>query len=286
MIPDRWLRIRVDLPEGAGRGIAADLLVQHGAGSVEEDARGLTTFLPPPPDHEAAVATVTRALRDELPGPLDVSWSWQAHESWSELWKQGLGARRIGRRLLVAPTWIDVAPDEAREVLRIDPGIAFGTAEHATTRGCLAHLDAAVRGGETVLDVGTGSGILAIAAVRLGAVSALGVDVDTMACAAAEDNVRLNGVGDSVRILCRSLEPSTDFGLGAFHVVVANMVMELLVPRLPAMTAALGGDGVLITGGVQHHERDLFTAALTGVGFSPRVEHLEDGWWSARSTRG
>ncbi len=285
MIPDRWLRIRVDLPEGPGRGLAADLMIRHGAASVAEDVRGLVTYLPPPRDHETVVDGLAGAIEAELDGPVEVSWSWQPHEQWSELWKQGLEARRIGERLLVAPSWIELGSTQGREVLRIDPGLAFGTAEHATTRGCLEHLDAVVRGGETVLDVGTGSGILAIAAVRLGAASAVGVEADAMACAAAADNVRLNDVEGFVTIVCRELPPGADFRLGRFGLVVANMVMELLSPRLEAMKSALAPDGVLILGGVEEGQRGRFRSTLVEAALHPLAERTDDGWWSVRARR-
>jgi len=235
-------------------------------------------------DHERLVADVARDLA-AICAEASVRWSWQPHEAWSELWKQGLASRLIGSRLMVAPTWVDVAADPERQVIRIDPGVAFGTAEHATTRGCLAHLDELVKGGESVLDVGSGSGILSIAAIRLGARDAVAVEMDAMACAAAAENVELNGVEAQVQILERTLPVHAPFGLGSFDIVVANMVVDLLTPRLEGMVDALGAAGILVVGGIQDDERQRFLLAAKTVGLHKERGVTEDGWWCARLRR-
>ena len=281
MIPDRWLRLVVGLSDGAEPGLAVELLVERGARSVVEEVEGLVTYFPALEEPERFVADVARDLAAISPAPPRVQWSWQPHEAWSELWKQGLDSRRIGRRLLIAPSWVHVEEDGTRELLRIDPGVAFGTAEHATTRGCLGHLDDLVRGGESVLDLGSGSGILAIAAVRLGAREAVAVEMDEMACAAAAENAVRNGVATCVRFLERTLPAGAPFGLGQFDVVVANMVVEKLKPLLDGMVDALAAAGTLVVGGVQTEERDAFLLSASDAGLVPDSEAVEDGWWSA-----
>ena len=286
MIPDRWLRLVVSLSDDAEPGLAVELLVERGAWSVVEELEGLITYFPAVEEPERFVADVARDLAAISPMASQVQWSWQPHETWSELWKQGLDSRRIGRRLLVAPSWVHVEEDGTRELLRIDPGVAFGTAEHATTRGCLVHLDNLVRGGESVLDLGSGSGILAIAAVRLGARHAVAVEMDEMACATAAENAVRNGVATYVRFLERTLPAGTPFGLGQFDIVVANMVVEKLKPLLDGMVDALHATGTLVVGGVQAEERDAFLLSASDAGLGWESETVEDGWWSACLRRG
>jgi len=282
MIPERWLRVDVSVTPGDESGLIVERLVELGARAVVEELDAFVTYFPAVAEPDEFVAELSRHLGSVGVASPVVRWSWQRHEAWSESWKQGLAPRSIGRRLVVAPTWIDVEPDPEREVIRIDPGVAFGTAEHATTRGCLAHLDGIVRGGEAVLDLGSGSGILAIAALRLGAGEALAVEMDPMACVAATENATLNGVLERVRIREMNLSQDSSFGLGVFDIVVANMVMGLLTPRLPAMVDALDAAGTLVVGGVQAEERDSFAAAARSAGLLVAAGVEEDGWWSAR----
>ena len=281
MIPERWLRIEVEAATDAERGLAVEVLIGHGARSVIEDADRVVTFLPPPDDPVRVVGALAGRLRAAgVAGP--PAWRWQVHEDWSDLWKQGLRARPIGSRLMVAPTWVDVPDAADRHVLRIDPGVAFGTAEHATTRGCLVHLDQCVSGGETVLDVGCGSGILAIAAVRLGATHALGVELDPMACAAAAENVERNSVTEAVEIRQMDVPVGTPFGCGHFDFVIANMVIDRLLPRIEGLVDAMRPGGLLIVGGIQDAEVDRFTVEAGARGLALQAAVSEDGWWSGR----
>ena len=203
------------------------------------------------------------------------------HESdWADAWKRHFPVLRIGRRLVVRPTWRRHrrAPDDV--VLALDPGMAFGTGLHPTTRLCLGGLEAlADRGaldGRRVLDVGCGSGILAIAAVRLGAAAALGVDTDPIAIEATIANARRNRVARRVRARAGSL-PS---GRPPFDVVVANLIAGLLVTLAgPLRDEVRPGGTVLASGIFVDREADV-TAAFGAVGLDV-VGRTADGDWVA-----
>ena len=276
--PQRWIEVRVHVPDPDERAWAADLLASASGRAVEERGDTLVAHRPWSQRPAADVERLTAELADALGRSLQVEWSTRDGEAWTELWRRGLGVRRIGRSLVVKPTWLTFTPAPSDLVIELDPGMAFGTAEHATTRACLRLLEEAVTPGAAVLDVGTGSGILAIAAARLGAHPVEGVDVDPLALEAATENVRRNDV--AVGLVHRDVLPG-DPADPRWDVVVANMVSGLLVPRVPWMLASLRSPGVLITGGARVEERD---AVVRAVGDDPAAEEIEDGWWSGRFT--
>jgi len=203
------------------------------------------------------------------------------HESdWADAWKQHFPVLRIGRRLVVRPTWRRHrrAPDDV--VLALDPGMAFGTGLHPTTRLCLAGLESlADRGGlagRRVLDVGCGSGILAIAAVRLGAAEALGVDTDPIAIDATLANARRNRVARRVSARSGSL-PS---GLPPFDVVVANLIAGLLVTLAVPLRDELRLGGSLLASGIFVDREAEVVAAFGSVGLDV-VDRTAEGEWVA-----
>ena len=175
---------------------------------------------------------------------LAVTWHWQDHQEWCVLWRQGLGPRRITDRLVVTPSWCEAEAPEGAVVVTIDPGMAFGTAEHETTRGALRLMDRALAPGERILDAGCGSAILAISAARLGAHHVLAVDIDPYACEAARDNAAMNGVTDSVEVEGASVTRVWLSGRGPFDGILANIQTEVLVPLLESFARAARRVGV------------------------------------------
>jgi ribosomal protein L11 methyltransferase len=169
---------------------------------------------------------------------------------WAEAWKAYFPVLRVGRRLVIRPTWRRHHREPDDLVLALDPGMAFGTGLHPTTRLCLAEIEAvADRGrlaGARVLDVGCGSGILAIAAVRLGAASAFGVDTDPIAIEATAANARRNRLVR--RIAAR--DGSLPSGEAPFDVALANLIAGVLVPLAPALHDELRPDGILVASGI------------------------------------
>jgi ribosomal protein L11 methyltransferase len=199
---------------------------------------------------------------------------------WAEEWKRHFPVLRVGRRLVIRPTWRRHRAAPGEVVLALDPGMAFGTGLHPTTRLCLAALERlADRGaidGRRVLDVGCGSGILAIGAVRLGAASALGADTDPLAVEATAANARRNRLGRRITARAGSLPT----GEGPFDVVLANLIAALLVRLAPDLRAELAPSGTLLASGIfidrETEVREAFEAAGLRV-----ADRLAEGDWVA-----
>ena len=276
--------------------MALELLVEPllglGARGVQEVEGRLITYVPPPADPEAFLRQAQDTLR-EATGLQDIAlaWTWQEHRDWSVLWKQGLGPRAITDRLVITPSWCEAqgsleAPVGA-VVVTIDPGMAFGTAEHETTRGALRLLDRALSPGDKLLDAGCGSAILAISAVRLGALEVLAVDTDPYACEAARENADVNGVSDSVRVERADMTPDWLHGRGPYDGILANIETGVLLPLLEGFAGALRSGGWLILSGITEEEWPGVSrsAALVGFGLEEVDEEGEwrSGWFTRRA---
>ena len=183
-------------------------------------------------------------------------------EDWSEAWKEHFPVLRVGRRLVIRPTWREHEAAPTDVVLSLDPGMAFGTGLHPTTRLCLAGIegwaDRALLSDARVLDVGTGSGILAIAAALMGASYVLGIDTDPLAVETTKANAAANGMADFIEARTGSLplqEPAQ------FHLVVANLISGLLIDLAPELVATLWPGGRLLAGGIyKDREQDVRSA--------------------------
>jgi ribosomal protein L11 methyltransferase len=207
---------------------------------------------------------------------------------WTEGWKAGYTPQRIGR-VLIVPSWLeatDVGADDA--VLRLDPGMAFGTGLHPTTRGCLTLLQELEPMPPRLLDVGSGSGILALAALRLGAGRAVCLDTDPIAVEATQRNAAENGLADRVDVRQGSISVDVEsFGTDApFPLVLANLVAAVLVDLAPALAAHTTSGGTLLASGIIQSRTAEVADALVAVGFVER-SRLDDGEWvSLRLERG
>ena len=197
-----------------------------------------------------------------------------AEEDWAECWKQYFDVERYGEHIVVVPTWRTYEPQADDVVIALDPGMAFGTGQHETTRMCLEALERAVVPGARVLDVGCGSGILSITAAKLGAREAVALDVDPDCVRVTDGNAALNAVGDVVRAHAGSLGaqwPLTE-PARAFDVVVANIVAGAIIDMAQQLVDALAPDGVLIASGIIGERERQTRDALEGAG--ARVESV------------
>ena len=208
------------------------------------------------------------------------------HEAdWAEAWKAHFPVMRIGRRIVIKPTWRDHAPQPGDVILDLDPGMAFGTGLHPTTRLCLAGVESAADrglvGGARVLDVGCGSGILAIAAARLGAASVFGVDTDPIAVEATIANAARNDLAGRIAARAGSL-PS---GGEAFDLVLANLIASVLIALAAALRDELRPGGTLLSSGIFEDREADVRAAFEVAGLAVTARTVEGEWVALEATR-
>jgi len=265
----------------------ASLLLDLGGGAVEEREHVLVTHVPPPENLDAFLDRVRRGLREILSvDDPDLSWRWRPQEDWDALWKRGLGPRRITSRLTVSPSWVDHRPGKGELVITLDPGMAFGTAEHPTTRGCLRALARYVDSGHRIADVGAGSGILSIAAALLGAAGVLAVEMDGPSCLVAQENLARNGVQERVEVRNEAVREGNAIMDGPFHGMVANLQSGIILPLLPVFRDGLVPGGWLIVSGVLLEERDRILARAEAEGWRFLEAEEEGEWWTGVLTPG
>jgi ribosomal protein L11 methyltransferase len=210
----------------------------------------------------------------------ELTWRWQPQEDWESLWRRGLGPRRITSRLVVAPSWEGVEPERDEILLTLDPGMAFGTAEHATTRACLRLLDGTVLAGSRIADVGAGSGILSIAGALLGAAEVVAFEMDELACETAEENIAKNGVEAKVTVHHHVVDTESPLPGAPFDGIVANLQSHIITPLFPVFATSLVPGAWLILSGILSEERDRVLSSAGSEGFFLSEEDVEDGWWS------
>ena len=194
-------------------------------------------------------------------------------EDWQNAWKKYYHAMDIGQRLAIVPGWEEYQTD--RTVITMDPGMAFGTGTHETTSLCLEVLDARVKGGERMLDIGTGSGILAIAALKLGAAEAEGVDIDPMCVRTAGENAQRNGVQDRFKVLVGDL---SDKATGVYNIITANIVASAILSLAPHVPALMAPGAVFIASGIIDTRKDEVLEGLRAAGLDPFEVHEKRGW--------
>lgn len=202
--------------------------------------------------------------------------------NWNRAWEEAVTPVRAGRFLLT-PTWADVPPEHAdATVIEIDPKMSFGTGHHATTRLVLRLLPNAVSPGARVLDAGTGTGVLAIAAVRCGAASVVAFDVRDAAVENATENVARNDVADRVTLHVGTINAVPETSV---NVVCANITREVVRDLLPAFRARLASGGALLLSGILERDRGTMVDAAAAHDFALQDEATEDGWWAGRFAR-
>ncbi len=269
----KWTAIRISGASGEGRSDIVAALIDAGAGAVQEQGETLLSTLPEGSDLTAVRSAVARVRQaaldcDDL-GEVD----------WDRAWVTQVGIQRVGV-LVITPPWLVDASYDAASTIVIEPAMAFGTGEHPTTRGVLRLMQSVIRPGDAVADLGAGSAVLAIAAVKLGASRAFAIEMDPDAIGNAEENVKRNGVDSRVAVLegdAAMLLPL----VSPVRVVLANIISSAVLLLLPAIRAALGNDGRAILSGMLTEERSTIMDLLTAGGWMLEAEDTEGDWWSA-----
>jgi len=244
---------------------------------LTEDDAGFATL--------GQVRILLSALKKQHPeyAPLLLTMENVADEDWENNWKRFYKPMEIGERLLVVPEW-EQTEDTERVKLILNPGLTFGTGSHATTRLCLTALDKLIHGGEKVLDLGCGSGILSIAALRLGAARAFACDVDPTCVNVAYENAALNGV-ERERYTVRAGDVTADrelqreFG-GDYDVVVANIVADVIIALAPRVRPLLKAEGVFLCSGIIDERAAEVRQNLEDAGWTVAEERSSEGWFS------
>jgi ribosomal protein L11 methyltransferase len=268
-----WWALDVKV-EPSERQALADWLVKRTGQAVEERDDGtIITFASDDASADELVAeisrqdshaSVTRRVLDE--------------SDWSIRWREGLGPRRFGR-LTVVPSWISHQPVSGEITVVLDPETAFGSGEHGSTRAALHLLERQLRPADLVLDLGSGSGILAIAACRLGARRAIGIEVDEEAIPIASRNAERNGVAGSTEFLpgdAGDLAPL----LGPVDLICSNILRTVNQVLLPSIREALRPQGLAIFAGMEEAESSGFVPVLQAAGFEPIDQAIDAGWWA------
>jgi ribosomal protein L11 methyltransferase len=281
----RWADIRVETTPQA-RDAVANLLIENGCGGVviEGDAAvSVRCYLPVDDRLEDRLLHMRSGISD-LPkfgldaGPGEITVSYAEDEDWAEAWKQYFHTTRVSHRIVIKPTWdIFEEPHLHDVVIELDPGMAFGTGTHPTTRMVLRALEKYMRSRMVVVDFGTGSGILAIAAAKLKASLVIAFDSDGLAVKAARENVLRNGT-DDVTEVHRAEGPG--FVNVQADVVTANIVAETIMENAEAIAAVLKVGGILIASGVTAGKALEVEQSLRNVEFDV-AETLSEGEWVA-----
>lgn len=247
-------------------------LFEAGAQGVHEDGTSLVTHFPPGTDLEAVHRIVTeadeQAVIETAPVP-DVDWS--------EAWKSRITSHQLGP-LTVTPPWLAEGMDPAVTIV-IEPGMAFGTGEHPTTRGVVRLLPNRLAAGQVVADLGAGSAVLAIAAAKLGAARVYAIELDGDAIPDAEQNVQRNGVAGQVHVF------EADAGavlplVAPVDIILANIISSVLIELMPVIGASLREGGSAILSGILLEERPTMIEVLSVHGWTILEEDAEDIWWS------
>ena len=275
-----WQELSIEVPSEYAEPVSY-LFSRYGHGLSTEELGsgmvGLRTYLPSSSRRRLARIEVGVKLVKLLQPMGELSVIPLEDADWETAWKSHFKLLRVGRRLIIKPSWIGYEPQENEVVVELDPGMAFGTGYHPTTRMCLELLEGHLRADSQVLDLGTGSGILSIAAARLGAATVLALDVDPTAVKAARKNIRASGLRGKVH-LARGTLPHPLASEGRFNLAMANISAKTVLNAAPHLHRALAPEGILIASGFLQKQQGELEAALKGAGF----RHLEtcgtDDW--------
>jgi len=250
-----------------------------------EDAIGravcnaVTAYLPEDSqtDQRCQILEEKLSLLSERPGLISrISYKKLDDEDWAHAWKAYFWPQKIGRNMVVKPTWRDYRAESGEVVIELDPGMAFGTGTHPTTTMCVAMIEAYLKRGDSFLDVGTGSGILLIAAAKLGAGKFCGVDNDQTAVEIAAENLKLNGFkAQHMRVICGDLVEGIR---EKYDIVAANILSQVILDLLKDIRQVLKSGGVFICSGIVDKNEKQVVAAMKNIGFEILEISSQDEW--------
>lgn len=241
---------------------------------ADRSVGAVSVYIPEERNPAACVAFLKSRLGDIK---YELTLSGMKEEDWADSWKQYYKPVRIGNRLIVVPTWEEYEAEADDIVLKMDPGMAFGTGTHETTRLCSMLMEEHLKPGSRVLDIGTGSGILAIAAAKLGAGKVYAYDIDPVAVRVAEENCEVNGC-DNVVCGISDLLKGVDNSEGGYDFVCANIVADILVRLAPDIAAYMKPQGLIAVSGIINTQTERVKKALLAGGLQPIVTVAENDW--------
>ena len=272
MTAPRWVSLHLEAPEGAARERVVQMLMDAGAGAVQEAGAALLTHLQEGEPLERLCASLAAAgaqVERTALGEVD----------WSTRWVTRVGVQRIGR-IAVAPPWMRDDIADAEIPIVIEPAMAFGTGEHETTRGILTLMQNLVEPGALVTDLGSGSGVLAIAAAKLGAGRVVAIEMDADAIGNSIENVERNGVASQVTVLegdAAALLPL----VAPVSLILANIISSVIMELSSIMWRALPPGGRAVISGILVTEREHLLMSLAADGWELESELREGEWWSS-----
>lgn len=246
----------------------------------------VTGYLPDNELRAERIGQLERALSDlrtALPVTYTLEYQSIDEEDWAHSWKDYFWPEKVGKRCVVKPTWRDYSPTEDEIVIEIDPGMAFGTGTHPTTALCIGMIEAYMVPGGSFLDIGTGSGILMAAAMKLGAGEALGIDMDEVAVEIAFKNMVLNGIPEERFRVVRG-----DLASGVpkpFDLIAANILAEVIIALLDQVGAVMAEKGVLICSGIVLNQKERVIEKMVRTGFRVLAVQEKDGWVAISAER-
>ncbi|HUV03959.1 MAG TPA: 50S ribosomal protein L11 methyltransferase [Armatimonadota bacterium] len=284
----RWAEIQVETTAQAQDAVG-NVMLENGCGGVAIEGEApvlVKCYLPVDERLEQRILQIQAGVA-ALPGfgleigSGGITVAYAEEQDWAEAWKRFFHTTRVGKRIVIKPTWEDYKPEPDDLVLEIDPGTAFGTGTHATTRLCLQALEKYVKRGAVVVDFGTGSGVLALAAARLGASLVIAFDSDETAVRVARANVQQNELEEAIEVHCTD---SPAFINVPVDLITANLVAETIIAFSESLAALLKTGGVLIASGIISERLPEAEQSLCNAGFH-MVESLGEGEWLALVAR-
>ncbi|MEK7396445.1 MAG: 50S ribosomal protein L11 methyltransferase [Candidatus Poribacteria bacterium] len=279
------MRIDVDALSEA-EDIISYLFLEMGSGGVQiEDIKSgkirVSAYFPMDDDVGERVFSLRRSLDDIIKqnpniGDPKISLKRVEDSEWTESWRSFFKPIPIGKRTIVYQSWENIDEFPSRDIrIQIDPGMAFGTGNHATTTLSLELLEKTINSGEKAIDLGTGSGILAISAIKLGADNVTAIDIDEKSVEVAKENANINGVGDKIKVICGNLLTVVN---DKYDVIICNILTKIILPLIPSIKDYLNPDGSLILSGIMDSEAVQIEDKLSEEKFTILEKIQKDEW--------